>query len=56
MCVADVTFGQEGLTEQYLSMGFFYDSIFLFDNTMLVSKRALRFQRALSVTAFSSCT
>jgi len=30
VCVADVIFGQERLTEQFLSMGFFYDSVILF--------------------------
>jgi len=30
MCVANVTFGQERLTEQFLSMRFFYDSVILF--------------------------
>jgi len=30
MCVAKVIFGQERLTEQFLSMCFFYDSIILF--------------------------
>jgi len=30
MCVANVIFGQERLTEQFLSMHFFYDSITLF--------------------------
>ena len=29
MCVVDVIFGQECLTEQFISMRFFYDSIFL---------------------------
>jgi len=28
MCVADVIFGQEGLTEQFLSIRFLYDSVF----------------------------
>jgi len=27
MCVANVTFGQERLTEQFLSIHFFYDSV-----------------------------
>jgi len=30
MCVANVIFGQEPLTEQFLSMHFFYDSVILF--------------------------
>jgi len=30
MCVANVIFGQERLTEQFLSMHFFYDSVILF--------------------------
>jgi len=30
MCVANVIFGQEGLTMQFFSMRFFYSSIFLF--------------------------
>jgi len=30
MCVANVIFGQECLTEQFLSMRFFYDSVNLF--------------------------
>jgi len=30
MCVANVIFGQERLTEQFLSMHFFYDSVVLF--------------------------
>ena len=30
MCVANVIFGQERLTEQFLSMCFFYDSVTLF--------------------------
>ena len=30
MCVANVIFGQERLTEQFLSMNFFYDSVILF--------------------------
>jgi len=32
MCVANVIFGQERLTEQFLSMRFFYDSIFSLQN------------------------
>jgi len=30
MCVANVIFGQERLTEQFLSMHFFYDSVIVF--------------------------
>jgi len=30
MCAANVIFGQEHLTEQFLSMRFFYDSVILF--------------------------
>ena len=30
MCVANIIFGQERLTEQFLSMHFFYDSVILF--------------------------
>jgi len=30
MCVANVIFGQERLTERFLSMHFFYDSVILF--------------------------
>jgi len=30
MCVANVIFGQERLTEQFLSIHFFYDSVILF--------------------------
>jgi len=30
MCVVDVIFGQEGLTEQFVSKRFCYDSVFLF--------------------------
>jgi len=30
MCAAGVIFGQEDLTEQFFSMRFSYDSIFLF--------------------------
>jgi len=30
MCVANVVFGQERLTEQFCSMHFFYDSVILF--------------------------
>jgi len=29
MCVANIIFGQECLTEQFLSMRFFYDSVIL---------------------------
>jgi len=35
MCVAIVIFGQERLTEQFLSMGFFYDSVILFTKRCL---------------------
>jgi len=54
VCVFDVTFGQEVLTEQFLSMRYFWQ-LYSHFNAMLVSKRALRFQRACSVRAFSFC-
>jgi len=65
MCVANVILGQERVTEQFLSMRFFYDSVILqtvlvskhsLYKTVLVSKQALRFQRTLYVRAFSLCT
>jgi len=30
MCVANIIFGQESLTEQFLSMHFFYDNVIFF--------------------------
>jgi len=51
-CVADVIFGQWGLTEQFIRCDFSMTAFSLY-NTVLVSKWALRFQRALSVRAFS---
>ena len=33
MCVAKVIFGQERLTEQFLSMRFFYDSVISLQNS-----------------------
>jgi len=35
MCVANVIFGQERLTEQFLLMHFFYDSVILFTKQCL---------------------
>jgi len=56
MCVANIIFGQERLTEQFLSMHFILWQRYTLYKTMLVSERALHFQCALSVRAFSLCT
>jgi len=52
MCVATVIFGQERLTEQFLSMRFFYDSVILFTKRCSSPREHFAFN-ALSVRAFS---
>ena len=48
MCVANVIVGQERLTEQFLSMHFFYDSVILFTN-------GARLQASTSLSSRSFC-
>jgi len=61
MCVVDVIFGQEGLAEQWNYKYMRFEALLLWQrfslyNTVLASKRALRFQCTVSVRAFSFCT
>jgi len=46
MCVANVISGQERLTEQFLSMGFFYDSAILFTKRCSSPSELFAFMRS----------
>jgi len=56
ICVAGVIFGQEVQTEQFISMRFFYDSVFLFTIQCSSPSEHFPLYVLFSVRAFSLCT